>query len=351
MIKKRIVIVDTDVNYIIPLQLKFAEEFFDSIDLEIISDKYYYNSFFSEPQKIDILIIAEDLYDSSIQRHNIGNLFLMTEQYEEDEANDININKIFKYTSIKEIFNEIVGNSPTIFGTAEKEKFCQVIVVCSASGGVGKTTVSLGICEVLTKNYKRVLYVNASRLQTFQHFFENKTPISNADVYANFLPTNNDIYTGIKHIIRKEIFYYLPPFKSALMSLGISYKVFSDFITSAKESTDFDYIVVDTDNALDKEQADLINIADKTIIVTTQTKNSVYSTNLFVSNLNRTNKDKYIFVCNAFEPDKDNALVSSADKLKFTANEYIEYISNYDANGLVSFSKQNGIQKTALLVL
>ena len=39
MAKPRIIIADTDINYIIPLQLKFVEDFFEKIDLEIISDK------------------------------------------------------------------------------------------------------------------------------------------------------------------------------------------------------------------------------------------------------------------------------------------------------------------------
>ena len=35
MAKPRIIIADTDISYIIPLQLKFAEDFFEKIDLEI----------------------------------------------------------------------------------------------------------------------------------------------------------------------------------------------------------------------------------------------------------------------------------------------------------------------------
>ena len=59
MAKPRIVIVDSDINYIIPLQMKFVDEFFEKIDLEIITDPIYFNDLFSTPQKIDILIISE----------------------------------------------------------------------------------------------------------------------------------------------------------------------------------------------------------------------------------------------------------------------------------------------------
>lgn len=71
MSKARVIIADTDINYIIPLQLKFAEEFFDAIDLEVISDRSYFEKLFAVPQKADILIVSEELYDSSLQRHRI----------------------------------------------------------------------------------------------------------------------------------------------------------------------------------------------------------------------------------------------------------------------------------------
>ena len=46
MAKPRIIIADTDSNYIIPLQLKFVEDFFEKIDLEIITDKDFFDDVF-----------------------------------------------------------------------------------------------------------------------------------------------------------------------------------------------------------------------------------------------------------------------------------------------------------------
>ena len=66
-----------------------------------------------------------------------------------------------------------------------------------------------------------MLYINAGRLQSFQRMLENSTVVSSADVYAKLARENENIYSEIKHVIRKEIFSYLPPFKAALMSLGI----------------------------------------------------------------------------------------------------------------------------------
>lgn len=352
MAKPRVIIADTDVNYIIPLQLKFVEDFFDKVDLEIITEESYFNELFSVPQRADILIVSEELYDITLQRHNIAHTFVMTEQHEEEGTADLNVDHIFKYTSIKEIFNEIISKSAEVLGVSQDSKQeTQVILVYSASGGTGKTTVALGMSASLTKNYKRVLYINASRLQVFQHMLENTTAIASSEVYAKLSNVSESIYSEIKHVIRQENFYYLPPFKAALMSLGLEYKVYEKIILSAKKSGDYDFIIVDTDSTFDEDKATLLNIADKVVIVTNQSLASVTATNLLVSNVNGINQDKYIFVCNNFNKEKDNALISPNITLKFTVNEYIEYFRHCEQMKPDDLLKESSIQRVAFLVI
>lgn len=351
MTKARVIIADTDVSYIIPLQLKFAEEFFDKIDLEIISDKKYFESAFSSPQKADILIVSEDLYEPSLQRHNIDNIFLMTEQYEENQTAELNINRIFKYTSIKEIFNEITEKGSNALNIKRENKETQVILLYSASGGTGKTTVALGIAAALTQNYKKVLYINASRLQTFQCKLKNQTPITAADVYAKLASADENIYSEIKHVVRQEIFSYLPPFKAATISLRLDYSVFEKIILSAKKSKDYDFIIVDADTVFDEDKAHLLYIADKVLIITTQSLSAACSTNALVANINDVFTEKYVFICNNFKKEEDNFLISSFITLKFSISEYIEHLPHCEKIPLSELSKENGIQRTAFLVI
>ncbi len=352
MIKPRIIIADTDESYIVPLQLKFVEDFYDKIDLEIITDKEYFDELFSVSQKADILIVSEELYDISMQRHNISYVFLMTEQNEEEQTADLNVNRIFKYTSIKEIFNEIIGKSAEIFNIEKAaKKETQVVLVYSACGGVGKTTVAMGVSACLEKNYKKVLYLNADYLQSFQRILDNQTPISASDVYAKLASVSDDIYNDIKHVIRKEQFSYLPPFKAALISLGLNYSIYEKLVLSAKRSNEYDYIVIDADSAFDEYKARLFGIADKVIIVTEQTASAVYATNALVSNVTGMNGEKYIFVCNNFNKDEENALISPLMIMKFTVSDYIEHLNRYDQIKCADLVKDNGIQKVAFLVM
>lgn len=352
MAKPRIIIADTDISYIIPLQLKFVEDFFEKVDLEIVTDNEYFETLFSTPQRADILIVSEKLYSQAMQRHNISHIFVMNEQYEEEQTADLNINHIFKYTSIKEIFNEITGKSADVLKIEKNGKQeTQVVLFYSASGGTGKTTVAMGVSASLTKNYKRVLYINAARLQVFHHMLENHSAITAADIYAKLAAANDNIYSDIKHVIRKELFSYLPPFKAALMSLGLNYSVFEKIIVSAKKSGDYDFIIVDADVSFDEDKAALLNIADKVVVVTNQTFASVLATNILVSNINGASAEKYIFVCNDFNKEEDNALISPKLSLKFTVNDYIEHIAHYDQMKCSDLASDSGIQKTAFLVM
>lgn len=345
-------IADTDKNYIHTIQLKFIEEFFDEIDLEIITDKEYFEALFTMPQKADILIVSVDLYDVSIQKHNIDHVFLMTEEYEEEQTADLSVNKIFKYTSLKEIFNEIVGKSSetlNIDNTVKKEP--QIIVVTSAAGGAGKTTAAMGLSACLAKSYKKVLYINTDELQTFQYLLQNQSPISNTEVYSKLMQAGESIYRGIKHVIRKELFSYLPPFKAALMSLGLTAEVFEDIVKAAKKSNDYEFIVVDTDSTFNKGKAALLDLADKVIFVTRQNSASVISTNILVTNINGMNTEKYSFICNDYNKELDNALISPNIALKFGINEYIEHFSNYDLMKCTDFAEQVSFQRAAYLLI
>lgn len=352
MAKPRIIIADTDISYIIPLQLKFVEDFFEKVDLEIVTDNEYFETLFSTPQRADILIVSEELYSQAMQRHNISHIFVMNEQYEEEQTADLNVNHIFKYTSIKEIFNEITGKSADVLKIEKNGKQeTQVVLFYSASGGTGKTTVAMGVSASLTKNYKRVLYINAARLQVFQHMLENHSAITVADVYAKLAATNENIYSDIKHVIRKELFSYLPPFKAALMSLGLSYSVYEKIIISAKKSGDYDFIIVDADVSFDEDKAALFNIADKVMVITKQNLASVLATNILVANINGASAEKYIFICNDFDKEEDNALISPNVALKFSVSDYIDHFRHYENMKPDDLSKESSIQKAAFLII
>ena len=128
------------------------------------------------------------------------------------------------------------------------------------------------------------------------------------------------------------------------MSLGIEYSIYSNIASSAKKSEEFDFIIVDADSTFDEDKAALLGLADKVIIVTEQSLMSV-------SNINNSETDKYLFVCNDFSKDEDNYLISPDVTMKFTVSEYIEHFAHCEKMSIAEFSKKTSIQKTAFLVI
>lgn len=350
MARPRIILADTDVQYLLSIQLKFVEEFFEKIDLEIITDRSYYNQLFESPQKAEVLIISEELYSMDIRKHNIGKVFLLTEEQEEDGTDDLNVEKIFKYSSIQGIFNAIVGKSGSIINIeSEGKKSPQIIVVTSAAGGAGKTTVAMGMAACLSQNYKKVLYINCGYLQSFGYMLKNPSVISCNEVYSKISRNNVRAYSELQHIIRQEMFSYLPPFKASLISLGISAEIFIQIAEQAKASENYDYIILDTDSVFDSVKTEMLTVADKVVLVTGQDRASILSTNIMIKNINGMSNDKFLFVCNDFNTEASNYF-ASPEEHKFTVSEYINHIVNYDTMKGSDFAEQMSLKKVALLV-
>ena len=134
MNKPIVVLADLDANYLIPLEDKLTEELYDQIELEIITDKQYFDTFFSTPRKIDTLIISSSLFSQDLLRHNVTDFFVLTEDPGDTQSTD-NVTQIFKYSSTKEIFNQVLYKNKEMLNVQFTHKETQVIVVTSGIGG------------------------------------------------------------------------------------------------------------------------------------------------------------------------------------------------------------------------
>lgn len=347
MEKARIVVADADVNYVMAFQLKLIEQFYDKINLEIITDKNYYKEFFATHQKIDILIVSGDLYDLSVRRHNINSVFILSEDYETNIETNAYTKVIYKYSSIKEIINIVQSNSDDILNFEESGvNNTQVVLVTSAAGGVGKTTVAIGLAVSLAEENK-VLYINSEQIHSFQHLFKDKTTVS-GNIYMSLLNSKNLKFEEIKEYIRNEGFDYIPQFRASLLSLGIKPDIYQKLIMEVKASREYDYIIVDSDNVFDENKVNMMEIADKVIVVTKLNRASIVATKSLIHNINGMTVDKYKIVVNDCSQDinfENDLLIQD-----FSVDEYVENISNYEEKEMKDFLHIKSIQKIKYLL-
>lgn len=351
MKKPIIVLADTDENYLAPLEEKFIDETGDHIDLEIITDPLFFNEYFSQPQKIDILVISEDLYRTDLHRLNIRYIFLLTEEPDEGGTDDLRCHSIYKYTSTKEIYHRIVSVAAELLESEfDKPTETEVVLVYSPLGGVGKTTVALGLSACLAQSHKRVLYINAERLSTFQYRLNNRAELP-ADLWSELAAGGDDLFNKIAPAVRKEKFDYLPPAGAALSALNMHYSVYEKLIRSAKASGRYDFIIVDTDAVFDSAKASLMLHADKVMMLTDQTARGVFAMNVLLKNVNGSDEEKYIFLCNHYDPEKPNALLGEPFKPDFVINDYIADMKDIDRLSAINLGQKVDIQKLAFLLI
>lgn len=346
----RVVLADPSEDYLHPLVVKFLEVFADRISLELVTEETYFQELFSTPQQVSLLLVTEEWELPNPDRHTISHHFVLTEE----KGRNLGEGRegVYKYSSVREIFEELTVKSADVLQLqGEQRKEPQIILVTSASGGVGKSSISLGLCRYLAGSLQRVLYVDAELLALFPYYLANQDAINDSDLYRDLHKEEGNRYDALKHWIRQEEFFYLPPFKAALPSLGLSEEIFLDFIRSARESYEYDYIIVDSDSNFNDFKMKLFNLSQRILFVLRQDPGSVYAIEQFFKNVNWKQNDTLLFVVNHFQEEKKNAFLAKNFGQGIVPTEYIEEISDERPIPLENLVSTEGMQKLALALM
>lgn len=345
--QKKIVIVDDDLSYSLPLQGRFLYDYFDFVEVEIITEKDYFDEFLTQLHKIDALIISEKFYKEDLNQYEIAHIFVLTEEQNMDLPETNQIHFMYKYTNLKGIYSQIVGICQMSSLNQKKKVETQMIVVTSAVGGVGKTTIALGMAKALGDMHKRVLYIEASDIQSFQYYLDNKEPIIRQDIYTKMASPSRTIYQEIKSEIREQGFSYLPPLRAAPMSFGISYDIFGMIGKSAKESGEYDYVIVDADVRFGEQKAKLLKACDRVLFVTDETRKARYSLKQLLMNIGNVHSNKYVYVCNKYDSHNEEDDTDIAIHI----DEYVGILNPAEREILTKLAKNVGIRKVVFLLI
>ena len=350
MKKIRVVIVDEDYDYLNVLQMRFFEIMTDNMELEIIDRRDYLNQMFETPQSIDLLIISENMVPEMLIKHSIKHGFILSESKEEHLKTTFY--HVYKYSNINEIFSIIKQKAISLFNTTDLNiNKTKIIVVTSASGGVGKTTIAMGIATNISCSMKKVLYINIDFLQNFQFYLDNKELITDNEIYLRLACRDKSVVNLAKTLIRNEKFDYLPPFKGPLISLGITHEDIVWLVDMLASSNEYEYIIVDTDSSLDTTKVSLLFLADKIVFVYTDLTYHKYSLEKMINCIDIPNDDRTILVCNRCNGNnkiQNNKFESSENKI--VADEFVGELEDYTIMMENKFADIKEIQKLVLTI-
>lgn len=351
MKKDKIIIADEDPAYLASLLDKFSEDLFNRIELVVISDAAFFAGYFSEPREAEILIVSENLYNPELCRHSLQKIFLLTEEARGDSRPDGNPVRICRYTGIRELYGEIIGRSAGILQTDRAHTAAsQILAVTSAAGGTGKTTVAMGLGMSFVKTGRRVLYLNCEKLQTFQYLLNGCSPVGEDEVYACLSNPGQEMYPAVSRCFRTEGFRYMPPLRAPLMTLGISREAYLKLAREARQSQEYDYVIVDTDSVFDEDKVRLLDLADKAVIVTEQTSYHASACNSLFCSLAETNPEKYFVLCNKYDENAENALAGPKPGMRFTVEEYIRKADSYESFRKTGFTGDEAMRRAVWLL-
>lgn len=341
-----ILMADLDQDYLNELEKKFVKELSNKADIRIINEETYFKKYFNTPRSADILIINENLYDETIERHHIKDIFILTEETKEGSDN-LHHYYIDKYQSVNDIYQKIIAQaSIDIKNDGDKEDHTKMITVFSPIGGIGKTTIAVGLCNALSECSKEVLYIGLDDLQAFHHLMKKQTHLPDG-IENQVIKRSEFIYEAIKSLIEKNSFSVLPPFQSALSSLGITMDDMIFFIKTIQKSKDYDYLVLDCKYDFSRGIALLMSESSYVVIVTGQGSRSMDSMKCLLNNIDYSDQKKFMFICNCFDAKEKN----DVKELPINIMEYIETIKDLDEIDSEHIPEIEGLKKLALQML
>lgn len=322
MKKPKIILADTDEKYIEPLITKFVDELGEKTELEVISDIEFFQSYFSVPQDVDMLVVSQKMYCEELQKQNIKHICILTEEIEITKKENSAVHMIYKYSNMKELFSEIMYQAgKELNALNQRRSHTKVITVCSGIGGVGKTSIALSLSEYLAQNHKKVLFISTEALQSFRCFLEDKKELPK-EAYIFLKENSAFMYEKIKEYFKKEIFDYFPPFSTVLDSINLPFSIYKNIIMSASASEEYEFIIVDTQTGYSDNLIDILQISEHVIVPFLQDSLSKEKNIFLLESMKYSTREKYIFICNQFDRKQPNSL----EELKnIKISVYIEY--------------------------
>ena len=333
MEKSKIILADSDLSYLAPIELLLLREHSDRIELQIITDSGYLRELLSDPQRIDILVINEELWQDEFRRQDIRQLFFLCEEEQpkiHTEENDI---LLYKYTSARDVYASINIVLRRMIGTQTKMT-SRVIMVYSPQGGSGKTTVSIGLCCALASLGSKVLYMSLEPLQTFSGLLSEARAMD--EVLVHQMISSRVEASALQANILHAFFDYLAPMQYPMTSYGIREELYTSLLQAAVGQLGYDFIVLDCSCDFTSGKASLMKSADFVVLPFRADRDGLYKFSKLRKCINTGDTEKFIFV-----QTPSSAALSRSDAAgeDFPPSLVIPPVAGLDQSGPADFAK------------
>lgn len=299
MNKIKLVLADTDESYLKSLADYLSAYFGDKFQLSYFTQYGFLLDYINhEPTKVDILLICPSLFDLLPKENTKAAIIILSDDQLEDDYKNYDI--INKYQSGERIASSLISsyikNSSEKVFTGSGVEETSVIGVFSASGGVGKTCISVAAALLSGSENRKTFYLNMESASSTPMFFDcsNSQNLSYIYYYIKENAKNIDlrIETATNKDILSNVYYFCPP-ECSYEWEDISLDARIDLISRLKGIGQYERIFIDMNSCIDSKNIGVLNYCDK-IIMVIEDEASITKLESIIKELSRTEDNHFL---------------------------------------------------------
>lgn len=188
-----------------------------------------------------------------------------------DTINDQRAISKFQKTDLiyKQILSLYSEHASSITGFSMGSENCKIIAFCSASGGVGSSTMAAACAVHFAAKNKKVLYLNLEKFGSSDVFFEGEGQFDMSDIIFALKSKKTNLPLKLESCVKQDAsgVYFYSQAKIALDMIELTTEEIIGLISQLKLSGEYDYIILDLDFAIDKGMLKIYREAQGIVLV------------------------------------------------------------------------------------
>lgn len=306
--KLNLVILDSDYEYLRPMEEELIRRFSGRAHIQIITDPAYAKVFFHTSRNIDLLVADAHFYGSYLEEHAIRRILILVPGIEIERKVPEHVMQIVKYLPYKEILTAVDRNLTELEKEKEEVQPVQkpdtrVIAVYSPVGGCGKSLVAAALCRKMQKLDIPALLIGCDSLQSFSVYLD-KEEYAEKSLADELKDPGEDTYWKILQNIKRGELTCLKPFEKALFAEGIGARELKTLVSILREKKDFDAVILDIGSELNEKSQKLMEAADVLVVVTQASRTAAKKIRRLQKNKGLMPNLESCIVCNQYGADE-----------------------------------------------
>lgn len=268
--KIRLAILERDKSYLTRIVSTFGTKYADKLEIYSFTDPEAACATLNSA-KIDVLL-ASDAFSIDVHRLPSRCAFAyLVDSMGIDMLNDQRA--VCKFQKADLIYKQILSvyseNASSITGFKLTGDESTVIVFCSASGGVGSSTMAAAYATRFAQQGKKTLYLNLEKFGSSDLFFSGQGQFDMSDVIFALKSKKTNLPLKLEGCVKQDangVFFYSQT-KIALDMMELTAEDTIRLVSELKLTGGYDYIILDMDFSLDKETLKLYRQAQSIVLV------------------------------------------------------------------------------------